>query len=171
MPPKALWVTTAVPAFVVCEDDFSGVRKEKDEFDQVISNPHVAMHDLSFLLGKGSRFQENCVGDRQFPDVMQPSPHRKMFELLSGAVHLCQYLDRPQSYAAGVPRGLPITQVDGCPECVQCVCVALLNLSKSILQLHGSIADQLFEILSLMFHLLFQPFLVERALKAQNDHV
>src|SRR4029077_5631283 len=94
-----------------------------------------------------------------------------MFELLSGAVHLCQYLDRPQGYAAGVSGSLPITQVDGCPECVQSVCVALLDLSKCILQFHSSIADQLFEILPIMFHLLFQPFFMEGALKAQDEHV
>src|ERR1700674_3649859 len=96
---------------------------------------------------------------------MEPSSHRKTFELLRGAIHFFQYIHRVQGYAPGVSRCLAVAQVDGRPKRVQSVRITTLDLPKSAPQLHRSLADHLFEILAILFHLLFQILFAESTLE------
>ena len=59
---------------MVGEDDFRGVSEERDAFDQIVPDQYVALNDPSFFLGKSPRLQKNCIGDGQFPDIVQPGP-------------------------------------------------------------------------------------------------
>src|SRR5882762_5253855 len=87
---------------IMSVDDFRGICKEWDAFDQVIPDLHVKLHDLSFFIGKGPRFEENCVRYCQFADVMKPRSHGDVSHLTLQAAHGPGNLEGVQKYAPRV---------------------------------------------------------------------
>src|SRR5260370_26559884 len=109
-------ITATIAALMMSEDDFRGICKEGDAFDQVIPYLRVALHDLAFFIGKRPRFEENCVRYRQLADVVQPRSHGDIPHLPFQATHQFCDLYGVQEYAPRVSRRWAVPQIDGCSQ-------------------------------------------------------
>src|SRR5260370_12937611 len=115
---------------MMSEDDFRGICKERDAFDQVIPDLCVALHDRALFIGKRLRFEENRVRYRQFADVVQPRSHGDISHLIFQATHGFGNLDRVQKYAPRVSSRRTISQIDGRDQYFERVVIAAFKLMQ-----------------------------------------
>jgi len=154
---QASRITAAVATLMMSENDFRGVRKERDAFDQVVSDLCVALHDRALFIGKRPRFKENCVRYRQFADVVQPRSHGDVSHLIFQAAQRLGNLDGVQKYAPGMSCRRAVPQIDRRAENFERVVIAALDLAQSFSKLLCLFRDNFLEMMAVVFDFLFQP--------------
>src|SRR6266446_5151162 len=162
-------IAASIATFVMREDDFRGVRKERDASDHVIPNLYVLLHDLAFIIGEGTWFEKNAVRDCQLAYVVQPRAHGDIPELMLQAAQGFRNLDGVQEHAAGMPGCRAVPQIDGCSQHFQRVIVAALDLAESFSELLRLLRNHFLEVVAVILDFLLQALLMQGAGETRGD--
>jgi len=126
------------------------------------------MYEHALLRGEGTRFEENAIGKRELPNVMQVCAHGNRFVMRFGKAHGFGDFQRKAADATGMAFGCGVAKVNCGAEGFESVFIAAFHQLKSGFDLLGAFGDHLFEMQSIAFNFLFQAFLLQGAVEAGN---
>src|SRR6266581_5565190 len=154
------WIAAAVATLMMSQDDFRGIREKGDAFDEVVADLYVALHDLSLFVGERSGFKKNRVGYGELADVVQPSAHGDIFELMFQAAHRFGNFNGVQEHPPRMSSRRAVSQINSHAQSFKRVLIAPLDLAQRLSQLLGLFGDHFLKVTPVVLDFLFQAFLV-----------